>query len=257
MIAAVHERVPLQALIRVGGAEEKVARLNMISRLKWFCKKPADYLKRGFPAELQEVYRAAEVKAVCRRFRGVLPESVPVFELSASEVNGEGMTALLDRLDPDVLFVFGAPLLNSEVFSRPGMRCINLHFGISPDYRGMNTLFWPLRMKDFGRIGFTLHEIVEQLDAGRIYVQGFPALSRRDHELRVALKTYALASREVPEFFARWQRSASPGAGRIQTGRGRLYLSREKTFREYLIYWIGWSIGMFRPPRRDESVVRY
>ena len=74
-----------------------------------------------------------------------------------------------DYLDSDLYIVFGSsyikgPLLNFLVKNK----CINIHMGVSPYYRGSNCNFWAIIDKNYHLVGSTIHRISKGLDDGDI-----------------------------------------------------------------------------------------
>ncbi len=68
-----------------------------------------------------------------------------------------------------------------------------MHFGVAPEYRGQDSLFWTLYRRDYDRIGFTLHVVDEGIDSGPILARGYPALARRDSEATLWAKCARMA----------------------------------------------------------------
>lgn len=55
-------------------------------------------------------------------------------------------------------------------FELNGARAYNVHFSLLPQYRGMYTSYWPVRNGET-KVGVTLHELSESVDAGPIIDQ--------------------------------------------------------------------------------------
>lgn len=71
----------------------------------------------------------------------------------------------------DSLLVYTFPyLLNRELLSLPVHGCLNFHFGLLPEYRGSDAIFWELRNREpFGAV--TVHRMEATLDTGPILIQ--------------------------------------------------------------------------------------
>jgi len=50
--------------------------------------------------------------------------------------NDEASIDWLERMAPDLVLVFGGKILASPWYERPRLGAMNLHYGITPDYRG-------------------------------------------------------------------------------------------------------------------------
>lgn len=117
-----------------------------------------------------------------REVEGVLGPSSRAFERSdaVTEVFGintdEGRAAVRDA-DPDILAVYGTGIVGRRVLSMAATRALNLHTGMSPEYRGADCVFWPLHDRRLDLVGATVHECTADVDGGEIY-----ARSRADLE---------------------------------------------------------------------------
>lgn len=147
-------------------------------------------------------------------------------EILSTELNSPRTAERLRELRPDVLIVFGCPLLKPEIFSVPKIATVNVHLGIAPWYRGEHTVFFPLLFEDYERIGFTLHRIDRGVDTGAVLAQGFPALSPDDDEASIMAKIATMAGDLLTEYL---HHAEAPGMsqqvfgtkGRVFKGGGR------------------------------------
>ncbi len=87
---------------------------------------------------------------------------------SCERVNDVASVAMLRAKSPDVVLVFGAGRLTSEVFCSVGIACLNLHGGNPEEYRGLDSHLWAIYHRDFTNLVTTLHRVDEQLDTGDI-----------------------------------------------------------------------------------------
>lgn len=112
---------------------------------------------------------------------------VPVIETPS--VNDEPYLEQVRRLAPDVIMSVAAPeIFRAPLLSIPRLGCINIHSGRLPAYRGMMPTFWQLLHGESHAV-VTVHEMVEQLDMGRILgTLEFP-LRDRDRLDRVITET--------------------------------------------------------------------
>lgn len=85
-------------------------------------------------------------------------------------INTPDSLRLLQELRPDVLVMMGCRILQPEVL-RSARLAMNFHTGLLPDYRGGDSIYWAMRLGDFDRVGFSIHEGVEALDAGRVFYE--------------------------------------------------------------------------------------
>ena len=91
---------------------------------------------------------------------------VPVYPTDS--VNAAEYLERVRRLSPDVIVSVAAPeIFRKGILSIPRLRCINIHSGRLPVYRGMMPTFWQM-MRGESAITVTVHEMAEKLDAGGV-----------------------------------------------------------------------------------------
>ncbi len=102
-------------------------------------------------------------------------------------VNEAEAHALLKEAKPDLGLVFGTRKLSRETITlfRDGL--INVHRGISQDYRGLDSDLWAIYHQDYAGLGVTLHRVDAQLDTGNVVAQERLALKRgmKIHHIRL------------------------------------------------------------------------
>lgn len=101
-------------------------------------------------------------------------------KLYRHELNSDVVCSFIHGLEPDVVLVYGGPLIKTKLLSACPECTINLHAGLSPWYRGAATLFWPLYMQEPEKLGTTLHLINEKVDDGEILHQHRPTIYADD-----------------------------------------------------------------------------
>jgi hypothetical protein len=84
-------------------------------------------------------------------------------------INTDAGRGAVFRAAPDVLLIYGTGIVGRRVLSMPSRVALNLHTGMSPQYRGADCAFWPLHNHEFRLIGATVHECTAQVDGGEIY----------------------------------------------------------------------------------------
>ena len=107
---------------------------------------------------------------------------------------------------------------------------VNLHGGLSPEYRGSDCTFWALYNKEPEQIGCTLHYIDAGIDTGRLIAHVSPEVKPDDDELTLfwrAVKDSAAVYAELVQRFARGEKLGAP-----QAGKGRLYQVKQRGLRQ-------------------------
>ena len=75
-----------------------------------------------------------------------------------STVNGPDAAETVRDLGPDILIQAGAGILRTQILKLPRIASINLHHGIAPLIRGMNSIQWGLWENRPDWMGSTVHE---------------------------------------------------------------------------------------------------
>jgi methionyl-tRNA formyltransferase len=99
------------------------------------------------------------------------------------------------RLKPDVIASVAAPeIFRASILAVPRLGCINIHSGRLPVYRGMMPTFWQL-LHGETHVVITVHEMVEQVDAGAALRTLDWPLRERDNLDRVITETKRAGAR--------------------------------------------------------------
>jgi len=96
--------------------------------------------------------------------------------VARGDINDNSVINWVKELNVDLIISHGPELLKSTFIKSAGRYGINVHWGLSPMYRGMDTVRWPLYENKPEWIGVTIHLLGEKLDAGPIICQDRPEL---------------------------------------------------------------------------------
>jgi methionyl-tRNA formyltransferase len=141
-------------------------------------------------------------------------------------INHPDVVALADRLQPDVIAVFGTSLIRGALLERGRLGMLNLHGGLSPDYRGADCTFWALYNNEPEQVGCTLHFINAGIDTGKLVAHICPAVEPGDDELTLfwrAVRDSALVYAQAIQRLAEGER-----LGQEQRHKGRLYQVKDR-----------------------------
>src|SRR5262245_21865165 len=94
--------------------------------------------------------------------------------------NDSATTTILNELRPRVVVVSHSRILLPRVLAAVPATFINIHTGITPQYRGMHGAYWALVHDDAEHCGVTVHLVDPGIDTGPIIAQARIAPSRRD-----------------------------------------------------------------------------
>lgn len=89
---------------------------------------------------------------------------------------------------PDLLLLYGCSVIQAELIDAFPGRCVNMHLGLSPYYRGSATNFWPLVNREPELVGATIHLATRKIDAGDILKQVRPSIADSDDNHDIGCK---------------------------------------------------------------------
>lgn len=91
--------------------------------------------------------------------------------LEVGNVNDEECIEFIKTYAPDVIAVCGTGIIKPEVFSLSRKGTINIHCGITPEYRSADPVFWALYNGEPEKVGVTIHFVDKGIDTGGIIYQ--------------------------------------------------------------------------------------
>ncbi|MEX2285620.1 MAG: formyl transferase [Planctomycetaceae bacterium] len=175
-------------------------------------------------------------------------------DVPASDINSKATVQLLQSLAPDVLVVSGAPLLSPAVYLTARLGAVNVHRGITPAYRGQDSVFWSMYFGDYQNLGVTIHYLDEGIDTGPVLAQGFPAIADCESEVTMLAKSSQTAAELLLDFLDVAQRKPS---GRSLNGPSRLFRARDRRIWHDARLWFRQNVLRQRTPTRPCSKIVY
>jgi folate-dependent phosphoribosylglycinamide formyltransferase PurN len=165
-----------------------------------------------------------------RFFFGDAPAKLdrPDLVVEVPHVNDLRVVALAQRLQPDVIAVFGTSLIRGALLKMGRIGMVNLHGGLSPAYRGADCTFWALYNGEPAQVGCTLHFINAGIDTGALIAHVCPEVREGDDELTLFWR----AVRDSAEVYAEAIERLARGEvlGQRQDRKGRLYQVKDRTW---------------------------
>jgi methionyl-tRNA formyltransferase len=144
-------------------------------------------------------------------------------------INHPDVVKLAQELKPDLICVFGTSLIRGDLLKEGRLGIINLHGGLSPEYRGADCTFWALYNGEPKKVGCTLHYIDAGIDTGRLIAHVSPEVREDDNELVLFWRAVRDSAEVYAEAVARL--ALGEQLGRVQPGKGRLYQVKERGLR--------------------------
>jgi len=85
-------------------------------------------------------------------------------------VNDPACVELVAGLKPDMIVSFGTGLIKDGLLGIKALN-VNIHRGILPKYRGLDSDLWAFYFNDFDNVGTTVHKLERTFDTGDILKQ--------------------------------------------------------------------------------------
>ncbi len=98
-----------------------------------------------------------------------------------SSVNEEGCLKAIQLLKPDIIVVNGTRIISKNLLQSTNAVFVNMHVGITPQYRGSHGGYWALRNNDIENFGTTIHLIDAGVDTGAVLKQVFIKPDKADN----------------------------------------------------------------------------
>jgi folate-dependent phosphoribosylglycinamide formyltransferase PurN len=260
LVKCVGERWPLSGLIRPSWTLPQ--RLPLRPRLANFLRHPLSSLSARLQQPYYNAFYSRLYKQVSFNLYGspqLPPLPVEAVEVPYQLINKRQMEKHIRDLKPDVLIVSGGPVLKSNIFSIPRMGTLNVHWGICPFYRGEHTLFWPLLLEDYEKIGLTVHYVDEGIDTGSMLARGYPALSASDTEAGLYAKCSRLAAELIIDILQAFEaRPDDPPEGKVQENlAGKFIRFKDRTILTNVSYSVRRHIMGKHPPEQSARIEKF
>jgi folate-dependent phosphoribosylglycinamide formyltransferase PurN len=140
----------------------------------------AGQLAFGVMARLPDPRAKQRLAAIKQRYglNASVPDGLTVHRVAS--VNADETRALLQRLAPTVVAVYGTRIISTKTLGCTTAPFINYHAGITPQYRGQHPAYWALVNRDAQHAGVTVHLVDKGVDTGMVLYQAPVAFERGD-----------------------------------------------------------------------------
>jgi folate-dependent phosphoribosylglycinamide formyltransferase PurN len=163
--------------------------------------------------------------------------------LVVASVNDAECVAFIRDRAPDVIAVCGTSVLKPEVFTLATRGTVNIHTGITPEYRSADPIFWALYRGEPDKVGVTIHYIDRGIDTGPILHQETVPVYAEDSLASI----YVRCIRRGAELYSRTLDEIETGSARTVSRPGvasRAFLSVNMGLAQYLIFrWRFWRMA--------------
>lgn len=253
LIRALEEHRPLRAILRVTPSPGNQSRLKKLRRaplrtLGQFARNRLFY---------KRLRRRIARQGCSHLFGSQTPPELngcQIVDLASRDINTPATAELLRSLAPDVLVTSWAPLLKPAIYQTARLAAVNVHWGITPAYRGQDPVFWAMYFGDYENLGVTIHHLDEGIDTGPVLARGYPAIDDHESEASLLAKNAQLAAELLLEFFDAAERKPR---GRSLGGPNRMFYSYDRHITHDARLWFRRHVLRPQLPARPGSKTVY
>lgn len=136
-------------------------------------------------AELKHQFYQEQCRLLYGETWQQLDAGIEVFH--CTNINSKEVEAKLQEVNADLLLDHGTSLVKSNILDKVPL-ALNLHWGLSPYYRGVDCTIRALLNWDPYNIGVTIHKLAKKIDGGDILAQKRIVISDKDTAETIPLK---------------------------------------------------------------------
>lgn len=98
-----------------------------------------------------------------------------------NSVNDEDCLHKIQSVNPDIIIVNGTRIISKKILQSTKAIFVNIHVGITPNYRGSHGGYWAIHNNDAAHFGTTIHLIDAGVDTGAVIRQAFINPAKQDN----------------------------------------------------------------------------
>jgi len=106
-------------------------------------------------------------------------EKIPTIEVE--NINDRRCRDFVIAQEPDLIAVCGTTVIESDLLQLVDKGFINIHCGITPEYRSADPIFWALYNREPDKVGITIHFVDRGIDTGPIIYQEAVPVTEEDN----------------------------------------------------------------------------
>jgi folate-dependent phosphoribosylglycinamide formyltransferase PurN len=98
-------------------------------------------------------------------------DQIAYTRVNDNNINGKDMEIKLKEINPDLIIHISSDILKKNIFTIPKIGTLNLHHGVLPYIKGLDSVYWGVYYGKPKWVGATVHFIDEGIDTGSIIVK--------------------------------------------------------------------------------------
>lgn len=154
-------------------------------------------------------------------------------------INNLNVIEKIIKCKPNCIFIFGTSIISHELISKINCPVVNLHWGISPQYRGEGIIS-SLAIEGKNGPGVTIHKISNVIDDGEILYQEKPNIDEKDNFYSIGLKLTKLGLIYFSRVAFDIQKN-KPLVGINKTSKKSFFFNSEYMKKNPEIYYTAWK----------------
>ena len=212
--------------------EKNSLRVKLKKNIKYVFHPAELYKKIIYNKNIQKNKNKAYQVALTYFGRDALKLSPPgdcsiIYTSGQNSINNVEYVEQIKLLSPDVIAVCGCSILKCDILNIPKVAALNLHGGLSQQYRGIWTTLWACYNNEPEYVGATVHHVSPRIDDGDIVYQGRPEITSEENPETLYAKVVRLGVRMMTRAINDLENGC---ASRYPLERkGRLYLGKMVT----------------------------
>ncbi len=156
--------------------------------------------------------------------------------VNVSSVNDTDTINLLKTINPTLIIVNGTRIISKNILESVKCPFINIHAGITPQYRGVHGGYWALANKEPQHCGVTIHLVDSGIDTGGILKQIVIKPTKKDNFFTYPLIQLGEALPHLAQIMDAYLNKSEILQPRKDDRKGKLWY--HPTFIQYLLNWI-------------------
>lgn len=141
-------------------------------------------------------------------------------------INDPHIEQLLAKEKPDLLLDHGTSIVKDHIIDKAPL-ALNLHWGLSPYYRGTHCTEWALINWDPLNIGVTIHRLAKAIDGGDVLGQARVEIEANDNIDSINMKLTLAGTKIIINALHDWQQDTKFQFYRQDPSLGYLTLNRQ------------------------------
>ena len=151
-------------------------------------------------------------------------------------------------INPNIIFTFGCGVLKNKNYFEKQFKILNLHSGLIPSYRGVDSVYWCMYNKEFDNIGYTIHFIDKRLDMGQLVASTKVDTSKILTVSQTFFRVVKLAIEKYPEIINKISLKQDLALSKPDK-HGKIYYERDRNFYTDMVVFFNlvcYKIGVFK-----------